>query len=142
MVCGPYRTCMGEPIAGRISEEAKDELEYVADKRNVSVSNLVGSIVEVWLRDRKVGNAEEPERETDGQDYAEDFDELAGQVETLRQHLEIVIRNSNSTRLKPWVMKQAYKERRPWDELEEPDQPIVRTTMDTSGPAGKMNDRL
>jgi hypothetical protein len=55
---------MGEPIAGRISEEAKDELEHVADKRNVSVSELVGSIVEVWLRDRQVGNAADPDEAT------------------------------------------------------------------------------
>lgn len=136
VVCGEYSGCMGEPIAGRVSEEAKGELEYVADKRNTSVSNLVGSIVEVWLRDRRAGDAEEPERETDGQNYAEDFDELAGQVETLRHHLEIVVKNSNTTTLKPWVMRQAYDERRAWDDMEPPDQPRVRTTFNGRDPKG------
>lgn len=135
-MCGEYSGCMGEPIAGRVSEEAKDELEYVADKRNTSVSNLVGSIVEVWLRDRQAGDAAEPERETDGQDYAEDFDELAGQVEVLRNHLRIVLKNSNTTTLKPWVMKQAYDERRPRQDMEEPDRPDFMSNSIGGNPKG------
>jgi hypothetical protein len=121
---------MGEPIAGRISEDEKKQLEHIADERNTSVSNLVGMIVGVWLHDRGRGDAADLDAASSGQDYADDFDELAGQVELLRHHLRYVFENTDGIGLKTWVMRQGYDERRPWDELEEPENTITSDDID------------
>jgi hypothetical protein len=130
---------MGEPIAGRISEEAKDELEHVADKRNVSVSELVGSIVEVWLRDRQVGNAADPDEATPDT-FDKSLEEVYDELDAVRWVLESVEKNAAGSNLKPWLQRQVFKKKRGFSELEEPDH-AMRTTLDTSGPAGKMGDR-
>jgi len=116
---------MGEPIAGRISTEAKQELEQVAERRGVSISELTGSIVTLWLRENSVGAADDPDDAREDR-YADGFEDLAGQVETLR-HVQGLILTQIDHNIKGWVVNQAHDERRAYDDLEEPDVPVVES---------------
>ena len=107
---------MGEPIAGRISEEAKGELEYIAEQRNTSVSNLVGSIVEVWIRDRRMGEESDPdeaEAESFDKSLREVYDELEAVRWFVQQHYQTTTGN-----LQTWAEIQVMEEERGYSELE------------------------
>jgi hypothetical protein len=58
--------------------------------------------------------------------YADGFEELAGQVESLRQMQNMMLDNIDHN-IKRWVVNQAHDERRAWDDLEEPDVPVVES---------------
>ena len=116
MVRGPYSGCMGEPIAGRISEEAKGELEYVAEQRNTSVSDLVGSIVEIWIRDRRMGEESDPD-EAEVESFDKSLEEVYDEFEAVRwfvqQHYQ-----ATSANLQTWAEIQVMEEERGYSELE------------------------
>ena len=107
---------MGEPIAGRISEEAKGELEYVAEQRNTSVSDLVGSIVEIWIRDRRMGEESDPD-EAEVESFDKSLEEVYDEFEAVRwfvqQHYQ-----ATSANLQTWAEIQVMEEERGYSELE------------------------
>lgn len=108
---------MGEPIAGRISEEAKGELEYVAEQRNTSVSDLVGSIVEIWIRDRRMGEESDPdeaESESFDKSLQEVYDELDAVRWFVQQHYQ-----TTSGNLQTWAEVQVLEQERGYSELEQ-----------------------
>jgi hypothetical protein len=108
---------MGEPIAGRISEEAKGELEYVAEQRNTSVSDLVGSIVEIWIRDRRMGEESDPD-EAESESFDKSLQEVYDELEAVRwfvqQHYQ-----TTSGNLQTWAEIQVMEEERGYSELEQ-----------------------
>ena len=108
---------MGEPIAGRISEEAKGELEYVAEQRNTSVSDLVGSIVEIWIRDRRMGEESDPD-EAEAESFDKSLEEVYDELDAVRwfvqQHYQ-----ATSANLQTWAEIQVMEEERGYSELEQ-----------------------
>jgi hypothetical protein len=108
---------MGEPIAGRISEEAKDELEHVAEQRNTSVSDLVGSIVEIWIRDRRMGEESDPD-EAESESFDKSLQEVYDELEAVRwfvhQHYQTTSRD-----LQTWAEIQVLEQERGYSELEQ-----------------------
>lgn len=109
---------MGEPIAGRISEEAKEQLELEAEKRGVSISELTGSIVTLWLRDEVLaGSDPDDAREPAG----ESIEQVRDELEAVRKVLKITAQDAHGVSLAPWVETQVFSERRGESELEEPD---------------------
>jgi hypothetical protein len=111
---------MGEPIAGRISTEAKQELEQVAERRGVSVSELTGSIVTLWLRENSVGAADDPDDATPDT-FDKSLEEVYDELEAVRFVLKSVNRNATGVNTKAWVETQVFTEERGLSELEQPD---------------------
>lgn len=111
---------MGEPIAGRISEEAKGQLELEAEKRGVSVSELTGSIVTLWLREESVGAADDPE-EAKPEVFDKSLEEVYDELEALRFVLESTARHADGVRIRTWIERQVFDEERGYSELDEPD---------------------
>lgn len=111
---------MGEPIAGRISTEAKQQLEREAEERGVSISELTGSIVTLWLRENSVGAADDPDDATPDmfdKSLAEVYDEL----EAVRFVLESVSQHSNGSNIRWYLEDQVFNEKRGLSEIEQPD---------------------
>lgn len=111
---------MGEPIAGRISTEAKEHLEREAEERGVSVSELTGSIVTLWLRERSVGAADDPDEATPDT-FDKSLEEVYDELEAVRFVLKSVNRNATGVNTKAWVETQVFNEERGLSELEQPD---------------------
>jgi len=111
---------MGEPIAGRISTEAKEQLEREAEERGVSASELRGSIVTPWLRERSVGAADDPDDATpDTCDKS--LEEVYDELQALRFVLESTSANARGVNLKAWIETQVFNDERGYSELEQPD---------------------
>lgn len=108
---------MGEPIAGRISEEAKDELEHVAEQRNTSVSDLVGSIVEIWIRDRRMGEESDPD-EAESESFDKSLQEVYDELEAVRWFVHQQYQTT-SRDLQTWAEIQVLEQERGYSELEQ-----------------------
>jgi len=114
---------MGEPIAGRISEEAKAELEAEAEERGVSISELTGSIVTLWLRRQRVDEAVEPAEAEEGEPFGKSLEEVYDELEAVRDVLKIVSQDATGVSLKPWAERQVFNQKRGSSELDAPDYP-------------------
>jgi len=112
---------MGEPIAGRISEEAKERLEAEAAERGVSVSELTGSIVTLWLRKQAVDQADDPDDAKEGEPFDKSLEEVYDELEAVREVLEIVVGDAAGVDLKPWAERQVFNQKRGSSELDAPD---------------------
>ncbi len=121
---------MGEPIAGRISTEAKEHLEREAEERGVSISELTGSIVTLWLRENSVGAADDPDDATPDT-FDKSLEEVYDELEAVRFVLESVSRNSNGSNLRGYLENQVFSEHRGLSEIEQPDY------VEPSGPSFK-----
>lgn len=111
---------MGEPIAGRISTEAKEHLEREAEQRGVSVSELTGSIVTLWLRERQVGAADDPDDATPDT-FDKSLEQVYDELEAVRYVLKSVSQHSNGSNIRGYLEKQVFNEHRGLSEIEEPD---------------------
>ena len=111
---------MGEPIAGRISTEAKEHLEREAEQRGVSVSELTGSIVTLWLRENAVGEADDPDEATPDT-FDKSLEEVYDELEAVRYVLRSVSTHSNGSNLKQHLETQVFDEHRGLSEIEEPE---------------------
>lgn len=112
---------MGEPIAGRISPEAKERLEAEAADRGVSVSELTGSIVTLWLRKQAVDQADDPADAKEGEPFDKSLQQVYDELEALRWVLGTTARGAQGVRLKTWVETQVFTEERGYSELEPSD---------------------
>jgi hypothetical protein len=123
---------MGEPIAGRISTEAKEHLEREAEERGVSISELTGSIVTLWLRENSVGAADDPDDATPDT-FDKSLEEVYDELEAVRFVLESVSRNAKGSNLRGYLENQVFNEHRGFSEIEQPDY----VSTEPSGPSFK-----
>jgi hypothetical protein len=112
---------MGEPIAGRISPEAKERLEAEAAERGVSVSELTGSIVTLWLRKQAVDQADDPDDVKEGEPFDKSLEEVYDELEAVREVLKIVVDDTPNPSIRPWVERQVFNQKRGSSELDAPD---------------------
>lgn len=51
------------PVAGSVTQEVKDKVEFNAKEREVTIAKLVGEIVTEWSKDKKGGRYKDPNQE-------------------------------------------------------------------------------